>query len=65
MKYGSLGFRVVFVAGASPPHSHKELSFLDLAHFERAAFKKTKNFWCSLFSKREQKELDHTKYERL
>jgi hypothetical protein len=35
---------VVFVAGALPPHPHKELSFLDLVHFERNAFKKAKVF---------------------
>jgi hypothetical protein len=29
----SLGFRVVFVAGALPPHPHKELSFFDFVHF--------------------------------
>jgi hypothetical protein len=28
-----LGFRVIFVAGALPPHPHKELSFLDLLAF--------------------------------
>jgi hypothetical protein len=33
---------VVFVAEALPPHPHKELSFLDLVHFERYAFKKAK-----------------------
>jgi hypothetical protein len=35
---------VVFVAGALPPHPHKELSFLDLVHCERCAFKKPKVF---------------------
>jgi len=48
---GSLGFRVVFVAGALPPHPHKELSFFDLVHFERIAFKKQKFLTFSFFKK--------------
>jgi hypothetical protein len=43
-KFGSLGFRVVFVARTLSPHPHKELSFLDFVHFERYAFKKAKVF---------------------
>ena len=39
-----MGFRVVFMAGALPLHPHKELSFLDLVHFERYVFKKAKVF---------------------
>jgi len=49
--FGSLGFRVVFVAGALPPHPHKELSFLDLVHLERCAFKKQKFLAFPFFKK--------------
>jgi hypothetical protein len=48
---------VVFVAGALPPHPHKELSFLDLVHFERAAFKKPKTFGVPFFQKGNKKSL--------
>jgi hypothetical protein len=54
---GSLGFRVVFVAGALPPHPHKELSFLDLVHFERCAFKKSKVFDVPFFQKGDKRSL--------
>jgi len=57
MLFGSLGFRVVFVAGALPPHPHKELSFLDLVHFERYAFKKAKVFGVPFFQKGDKKSL--------
>jgi len=48
---------VVFVAGALPPHPHKELSFLDLVHFERIAFKKAKVFGVPFFQKGDKKSL--------
>jgi len=47
---------VVFVAGALPPHPYKELSFLDLVHFERIAFKKQK-FLAFPFFKKETKRV--------
>jgi hypothetical protein len=48
---------VVFVAGALPPHPHKELSFLDLVHFGRYAFKKAKVFGVPFFQKGDKKSL--------
>jgi hypothetical protein len=54
---GSLGCRLVFVAGALPPHPHKELLFLDLVHFERIAFKKAKVFGVPFFQKGDKKSL--------
>jgi hypothetical protein len=48
---------VVFVAGALPPHPHKELLFLDLVHFERIAFKKAKVFGVPFFKKGDKKSL--------
>jgi hypothetical protein len=57
MLFGSLGFRVVFVAGALPPHPHKELSFLDLVYFERIAFKIAKVFGVPFLKKGNKKSL--------
>jgi hypothetical protein len=48
---------VVFVAGALPPHTHKELSFLELVHFERCAFKKAKVFGVPSFQKGDKMSL--------
>ena len=48
---------MVFVAGALPPHPHKELSFLDLVHFERMAFKKAKVFSVPFFQKGDEKSV--------
>jgi hypothetical protein len=48
---------VVFVAGALPPHPHKELSFLDLVHFERCAFKKAKVFGAPFLKKGDEKSV--------
>jgi hypothetical protein len=45
------------MAGALPPRPHKELSFLDLAHFERIVFKKTKVFGVPFFQKGDKKSL--------
>jgi hypothetical protein len=54
LKYsGSLGFRVVFVAGALPPHPHK----VDLVHFERIAFKKVKVLAFPFFKRGNKKSL--------
>ena len=53
--FGSLGCRVVVVAGALPPHPHKELAFLDLVHFERYAFKTAKAFGIPFFQKGDKK----------
>jgi hypothetical protein len=54
---GSLEFRVVVVAEALPPHSHKELSFLDLVHFERIVFKKAKVLGVPFLKKGDKKSL--------
>jgi hypothetical protein len=48
---------VVFVAGALPPHLHKEVSFLDLVHFERYAFKKAKGFDIPFLKKGDEKSV--------
>jgi hypothetical protein len=48
---------VVFVAGALPPHPHKELLFLDLVHFERYTFKKAKVFSVPFLKKGDKKRL--------
>ncbi len=48
---------MVFVAGALPPHPYKELSFLDLVHFERYAFKKAKVFGVPFLKKGNKKSL--------
>ncbi len=48
---------MVFVAGALPPHPHKEVSFLDFVHCERAAFKKLKVFGVPFLKKGDKRSL--------
>jgi hypothetical protein len=43
--------------GLCPPHPYKELSFLDLVHFERYAFKKAKVFGGPFFQKWDEKSV--------